>query len=87
MTVSPITAMFSKAAATDVAFTVTSNAAIMLTSLKIGGSEVNASNYTYANSKLILGSNYLVGLAEGDKVFTLTFNSGDTVLVTVKVGA
>ena len=59
-------------------FTVTGSG-VTVTSLKIGGATVNASNYTYndATDTLTLKSSYLGGLAAGDKEFTLVTSGGD----------
>lgn len=77
-------ATFSKAAPEDVAFTFTGRG-LTLTSLKIGGTAVNAANYTFENNVLTLSSTYLATLTNGDKSFALVLNGGSFTL-TVTVG-
>lgn len=70
--------------------TVTSNTAITLTALKVGGIAVNAANYTFVNNVLTILDDYLATLANGEKTFTLVVGgaTGGTVekTVTVTVG-
>lgn len=69
--------------------TVTSNTAITLTALKVGGIAVNAANYTFVNNVLTILDDYLATLANGEKTFTIVMSAGDgdvvekTVTVTV----
>jgi TP901-1 family phage major tail protein len=86
-TVLPTEAVFSKAAPEDLTFTVTSNGTVDLVSLKIGSTVVNPSNYGYDANVLTIEGDYLGGLANGVKVFTLVMSAGDNLTVAVTVGA
>jgi hypothetical protein len=85
--VSPETATFSKAAEADVVFTVTSSdSAVTLSAVKIGGVAVNTANYTFASGTLTLKKEYLSTLANGAKTFTLVMSAGTSSTVTITVG-
>jgi len=81
--VSPETATFSKAAAADVVLTVAG--ATTITALKNGTSNVNAANYTINGLVVTITKDYLTGLANGDKTFTVVTDAG-SVVSTVTVG-
>ncbi len=84
---SPLTAAFSKAAPADAVFTVTPAGTVTLSALKIGAATVSASNYTYAANVLTIKNEYLGGLANGDKAFSLVMSDGGDMAVTVTVAA
>lgn len=86
-TVTPSEATFSKAAPADVKFTVTSTGTVDLVGLKIGSTAVNTSNYGYDGGVLTIEGDYLSGLANGVKVFTLTMNAGNDLTVAVTVAS
>jgi hypothetical protein len=55
-----------------------------LTALKLGGATVNTDNYTVASGTLTIKKEYLAGLAEGIKIFTIvTANGNCTFTVTI----
>lgn len=76
LAVSPVSATFSKAAASDVVLTVSGNKTFTVTGLKIAGTAVNADNYTISGSAVTIKSAYLSGLANGDKAFKVLATSG-----------
>lgn len=78
-------ATFSKATATDVVFAVTSDNAVVCTELKNNLSTVNPDNYSFVNNELIIKKEYLSGLANGDKKFTLTLNTGNSFVLSISV--
>jgi TP901-1 family phage major tail protein len=80
-------ATFSKAAPDDIAVTVTSTGTVDLVSLKIGSTAVNTSNYGYDAGVLTIEGDYLGGLANGVKVFTLGMSAGNDLTLAVTVGA
>lgn len=83
-------ATFSKATPLDVVFTVTSNAAVTIGSVKNGGTAINSSNYTFVDNVLTIKAAYLSGLANGAKTITIGMLVGDGDLIehvaTVAVG-
>lgn len=63
--------------------TVTGNDTV--TSIKIGGTAVNATNYTVVGDKVTLKKSYLGGLTVGEKTFSLLTGATTlTVVVTVE---
>ena len=65
--------------------TVESNVANTITGLKIGGTAVNASNYSVSGLVLTIKKEYLSTLAEGDKTFTVTLAKSPDVVSVVTV--
>lgn len=84
--VSPISATVSKAAATDKVFTFTPNTATV-SSIKLAGVTVTASNYTSVAGSLTIKGTYLGTLDVADQIFTLTFADSSTLTLTITVTA
>jgi len=59
--------------------------ATAITALKNGTSNVNTANYTINGLALTITKEYLAGLANGDKTFTVVTDAG-SVVSTVTVG-
>jgi len=68
-------------------FTVaTTDSAVALNAVKIGGTAINADNYTFANGKLTIKSTYLATLTNGVKTITIAMTGGVDMTVTITVG-
>lgn len=74
--------------ADDVVFTVTCNTTNEIVGLKIGGTAVNASNYTIdedTKMEIAIKATYLHGLTAGNKNFTILMDKGFDIPVVIAV--
>jgi HK97 family phage major capsid protein len=86
-TITPITAAFSKAVATDAVFTIASGTGVTVTSVKNGKTALKSSDYTYVNGTLTIGKAYLATLDNGAQTINVTLSDDDVVSATITVAA
>lgn len=86
-TITPTTATFSKAVATDAVFTIASGTGVTVTSVKNGKTSLKSSDYTYVNGTLTIGKAYLATLDNGAQTINVTLSDDDVVSATITVAA
>ncbi len=57
-----------------------------VTTVKNAASTVNPTNYTFADGNLTIKADYLAGLSNGEKLFKITTEAGETITITLIVG-
>jgi TP901-1 family phage major tail protein len=87
VTITPLTATFSKAAAADKVFTVSPSTATITSVSNAASALTITTDYTYSAGTLTLKSAYLNGLTNGSKIITVTPGTGSAINLTVEIGA
>lgn len=86
-TVAPTSFSFSKAAPADAELTITSTAGAVATNVKLNSTSLGETDFTIGTGTVTISQAYLSTLTEGQHVFTIIMDKGNSINITVTVSA